>query len=105
MNELLDAAKPGIIESLKNELTRSITYDVKQAAMEEVKKTVVAWVTAEIIPDVVKSLVEYREGLISIGPKVGAAIVDEISKSMILTASENLKQSWNRKVIFEKLFN
>lgn len=70
MNALLDAAKPAIIESLKQELTRGITYDVKQAAMEEVKKTVIAWVTAEVIPEVVKSLVESREGLISVGPKL-----------------------------------
>jgi hypothetical protein len=103
INELLEAAKPSVIESLKRELTQMVSYEVRSEAAKIVQAETVKWVNENIVPAIIAALVEQKDGMISIGTKLGPALVDEITKGMVTTVSEKLKQSWERKKIWEAL--
>jgi hypothetical protein len=104
MEELLEAAKPSVIEGLKKELSNSITYDMKNKVVGEIGKYVEEWTKRELIPEIANHLIESKEGLISIGKALAPALVQEIVKAMTISLSENMKQSWTRGEVFKALF-
>jgi hypothetical protein len=104
IQSLLEAAKPSIINSLKEELIRSLDYNVKQKAIEEISKFVVDWIKEEVLPEVKKELVESKESLISIGIKSAPEISNLIASELTKALKANLEQSWTRKKILENLF-
>ncbi len=104
INKLLDAAKPRVIESLQEEISKTISYNVLAQARETISKHVADWVVANVVPDITKQLIESRDGLISVGAKVAEQLADELVKGMTEQISENLKHSWTRREILEKLF-
>jgi len=93
IDKLLDEIKPDIKESLQKEMLSSLTYDVKQQAISQIASGVKQFVNDEIMPEIMKQLVESKEGLISVGVKAGPLVVDEISKAMCLTVSEKISIS------------
>lgn len=103
MQELLEAAKPSVIESLKRELTQSISWEVKAKAGELIRLHTEEWIKAHILPEITKSMIESKEGMIAIGVKLAPAIVDEITKAMIAAVAKNMTDSWSRKKFFESL--
>lgn len=105
MDELLEAAKPAVIESLKKELTQGITYEARNEMSKMVQKHVTDWVKENIIPEITKTLIESKEGMISLGVKLAPVIVDEMVKSATETIKKNLESSWSRKEIFGKLLS
>lgn len=105
INELLEAAKPAVIESLKKELTYAVTQEAKAAAVDQIKEHTLAWVKEHIIPECTKALIENKDGMIAIAVGLGPALVDEVVKGMTLALSEKLKSSWERKKIFNSMFD
>lgn len=104
IQEMLEAAKPSIIESLKKELSQSIGYEVKEELRRQVQKCAQEWITSNVVPEVTRQLIEEKEGLISaalqLAPAMNALLVEAMTKEI----SERLSQSWNRKKIFEAMF-
>jgi hypothetical protein len=105
IEELLEAAKPAVIESLKKELSYAVTHEAKAVAVEHIKEHTIAWVKEHIIPECTKALIENKDGMIAIATTLGPAIVDEVVKGMTLALSEKLKSSWERKKIFGSMFD
>lgn len=105
VNELLEAAKPKVIESLKEEIAKTITYDVTAAARKAISDHVAEWVAENVIPEVTRQLFESKDGMISVGVKLADNLSDELVKSMTTTVAENLKQSWTRREVLQKLFS
>lgn len=105
LNDILEAAKPIVIEGLKNELKTSITYQVKADMLEEVRKHVQKWIEKELLPEVTKILIESKDGLICVGAQLGENIIYSMVEQLTLTVKKNLEQSWTRKKIFEALFD
>jgi hypothetical protein len=103
VNELLESAKPSIIQSIKDELKQSITYEMKQACAQQVKAHTEQWIKENVIPEITTALIEGKDGLVGVGVKLGPAIVDEVVKGMTAAVAENLKNSWDRKKVFESL--
>lgn len=104
LEELLEAAKPSVIEGLKKELANSITWEMKSKVNEQIGAHVKAWVEKELLPEITKHLIESKEGMISLGKALGPAIVDEVVKAMVLSLSENMKNSWSRGELFKAMF-
>jgi len=102
--EIIDRHLPSILDGLKDELRQTIAWDVKQAATAQVSKFVVEWVQEHVIPEVAKQLVESKDGLISLGGKLGQETVDAVTAAMTAQLTETLKNSWSRKGVFEALF-
>lgn len=103
IQEMLEAAKPSIIESIKADVKQCITWEVKEQCAKQVRAHVEGWVTENVIPEITASLVESKEGIVSIGAALGPAIVDSIVQVLTKEVSENLSKSWQRKKIFDAL--
>lgn len=101
--EMLEAAKPSIIESIKADVKQSISWEVKETCAKEVRTHVEAWIKENVLPEVTAALVESKEGLIAIGVKLGPAVVDAVVIEMTKSVAEKLSKSWERKKIFEAL--
>jgi len=103
IQEMLEAAKPSIIESIKADVKQSISWEVKEQCAKQVRVHVEKWVIENIIPEITAALVESKVGLISIGASLGPAIVDTVVQSMTKEIGEKLSKSWERKKIFDAL--
>ena len=104
IDAMLEAARPSIIEGFKKEIQDSITWEVKKKASEIVGAETEKWLRAEIVPEIVKELVESKQGLIAVGAKLAPAIVEELVKGMADTFKKKMEQSWDRTKIFEAIF-
>jgi len=104
INEMLEAAKPSIVESFKKEIKDSISWDVKNTASKIVVEETTKWVKENIVPELIKQLVESKDGLISIGIKSSDEIVKILCESLTTALSEKLKDSWRRKEVLGKIF-
>lgn len=105
MNELLEAAKPAVIESLKTELAKGISYEARQKCADMVRRHVEEWVVENILPEVTASMIESKDGLISVAVGLAPTVVDEIQKAVIVSVKNNLETSYKRKQIFDALLS
>lgn len=103
INEMLEAAKPSIIESIKADVKQCITWEVKEQCAKQVRTHVEEWVKVNVIPEITASLVESKSGLVSIGAELGPAMVAAVVQSLTKEVSEKLGKSWERKKIFDAL--
>lgn len=103
VKELLDAAKPAVIESLKRELAQTISYDVKQQAARLINEAVTSWVNENIIPEITARLVESKDGLIALGAKIAPAMVEQLAEGVSKTIADKMKESWGRRELFKTL--
>ena len=66
MNDLLEQAKPSIIEGLKQQVFSSFNCTMKEEAAKVIRDHVTVWVKDNIIPEITKQLVESKDGLIKL---------------------------------------
>jgi len=105
IEEILNDAKPSIVEGIKNNVVNSMTYDVRESLLQLVKAEVQEFVKTEIIPELQKELIESKQGLVSVAVNFAPVIVEELTKSMAESVKVNLESSWKRKEILTKLFD
>jgi hypothetical protein len=103
IQELLDAAKPSVIESIKADLIRNVSYDVRETAGRLIQEHVQSWIKENVLPEISRQLVESRESLISVGTAAAPLLVQQLATAMTESLAENLKNSWERKKVFEAL--
>ena len=104
VQELLDAAKPAVVERLKQDLVNAVTWEVKEHATAAIRDHVKAWVIDNVLPEVTEILIGSRDGLVSAAAKLAPALVNAMVEQMTADAVKNLSQSWTRRDLFEKLF-
>jgi len=104
INDLLEAAKPSIIQSLKDELTKSISWDAKAKVINAVNAHIEEWVKKEILPQVAEELVSQKDGIISIAKQIGPKIAEVMTEAMEAELRERLKEPYKRTKFFETLF-
>jgi hypothetical protein len=104
IDKLLKDAMPSMVESFKSEISRSIEWNVRDAAGKQITEFVKDWIAKEVLPEVEKSLIESKTGLMAVGLKFGEQAVEALVGSMLKTLNEQLSQSWNRKKLFTAMF-
>ena len=102
--ELLELALPSVLEGIKKEMVQTIDWQTKDAAAKLVTTHVSEWITANILPEITKRLVEEKESLISLGTTLGAATVEAVSAAMLDQLKKNL-EGYKRTTIFKALFD
>lgn len=103
-DELVELALPSVLDGLKQELTRTIDWQVKERAAKLVGDHVETWIKENILPEITSILIESKEGLIQLGAKVGPALVEEMTAALLAQFKKNLEQSWDREKIFSAMF-
>jgi len=103
VEQAMKSAIPAVIESLKEELKRGIDWQVKDAAMNEIKGYVVEWVKENIIPAIGDELLGMKGELIEAGKHTAGIIADSLAEEVRKTVHDKLEHSWDRKKIFAAL--
>ena len=104
MNEMLEAAKPSIVEGFKKEIAQSITWQVKDRAGEIVRKAVEDWIKENIIPEIYKELAESKESFISLGATIAPMMVQQLTEALAGSFKERMESSYERRAIFKACF-
>lgn len=102
--KLVEEAKPAILNAFKEEVTKSISWEMKSKATELIRAAIEDWVKAEILPTLAEHLIASKDGLLSVAKKAADEVSDEIVKGLVASVKEKMANSWNRKAVFEALF-
>jgi len=103
INQLLEDAKPDIVNSLKKAVMEDLTREVNRNCVEVFKNHINSWLKENILPEITKTLIESKEGLIKVGVQVTTEINDMLAKSMVAHIKERLEKEWTRGEIFKAL--
>jgi len=103
VSKMMEEAMPSIIEGFKKELTQHASWQIKEDATALMRKEVTDWVKANIIPEIHKTLVENKEGLIKMAPIMAQEMSNQLGEAFKESIKESLKNSWGRKKIFEAM--
>jgi len=105
VNELLEQAKPSIIEGLKREVSSSVTFVMKDEAGRIIREHVTAWIKTNVIPELTSQLVEGKDGLIKAGKLLADAVCEQLVTAMATDLGKKLTNQWERKKILESMFS
>jgi uncharacterized membrane-anchored protein YjiN (DUF445 family) len=103
IDNIIENAKPDIINSLKTEAVKTITTNFNYAASNLITEAVKKWTAEEVIPEILSSLTESKDGLIQVGVKAGTEIVEEFAKAMTMQIKESMESSWKRQNLIKTL--
>ncbi len=104
INELLEQAKPSIIEGLKKDVADCISWSTKQEAGKIISQTVSDWVKENIVPEITKSLIEGKDGLVSSGISLAPMMVEALTAGMLADFKKKMESEWERRKVFDALF-
>ena len=104
VEQALNDSLPNIVEALKTEVSNTVSYQVKNEVCNQVTKTVTAWINENLAPEIQAILVQEKEGLLSIVPKISEEITSQLAVAMAKSLSDKLGSSWERKQVLEALF-
>jgi hypothetical protein len=104
IDSILSAALPNIVEGFKKQITDHASWDVLSEAKAEIVKAITAWVKENVIPEIIKQLVESKDGLIALGPQIAENLCDAILVSCTEHLKKKLERDYDRREIFKALF-
>ena len=103
VDAMFKEAIPSVVESLKKELTANISWEAKEVAMQTIREYVVDFVKKEILPTIGEILLDEKEGMTAFGKPLSDTMSKGLADSLAAAFQENMKNSWQRKKIFEAL--
>jgi hypothetical protein len=103
INEAVTSAMPDILAGLRKEIAETALYQAKQAAHAAVSKAVSDWITENLVPEILKALVEGKDGLVGMAPMLAQSMTAEMTSAFTDSIKKKLENSWDRKKIFEAL--
>lgn len=101
---ILKDATPNIIEGLKEEVKKAVQWQLQDTASRLCKTEVEEWMKQEIVPEIRKTLVENKDGLVSLAIAATQEINRALAESMGAELKKKLESQWERKKVFEALF-
>lgn len=105
INESVQDAMPDILAGLRKEIGETAIYHAKLTAQDAVQKAVSGWIVDNLVPEILRTLVESKDSLVALAPMFAQSMAAEMQKSFAETISKKLETSWDRKKIFEALLS
>jgi hypothetical protein len=103
ISEAVASALPDVLRGLREQIKESALNTAKYAIHDQITSKVKEWVDHEIVPEMIRVLVEEKEGLIRVAPVFASKIVETLTESLVEMMRNKLESSWERKKIFEAL--
>jgi hypothetical protein len=103
INEAVKGAMPDIMAGLRKEIAENAIYHAKQAAFDSVQKAVNAWITENLVPEIIATLAGSKDGLLAMAPQLAQGITGAMIAAFTDSVTKKLESSWERKKIFEAL--
>ncbi len=90
LTEFLDKNKDAILEASRAAIIEKIKDSMKWSFPDAVSKTVTAFLTTEIVPEVQKLLAEQKGVIVAAAKKSAAALSDKLAEKMMEQVVKNL---------------
>lgn len=103
INQAVSEAMPDILAGLKREISENAIATAKQAALIAVQAAVTKWINENLVPDIIATLVESKDGLIASAPLLAQSVNAAMIEAFTDTVKKKLETSWERKKLFEAL--
>lgn len=104
VTEILEDARPRIVETLIEDVRSALTYSIRDTISSDIHKAVKEWAAENIIPEIIASLDDNKDGLVALAPAMAKGCVEAMSKAMVATLEKKLTDSWERKKLFSAMF-
>ena len=95
---------PSILRGLKEQLEEKAIQEAGQVVSGIVRGVVQEWVKEQIIPVLTATLVEHKEGIIAVAPKLASMTTELLVEAMIVDLKKSLENSWDRRKILKAMF-
>lgn len=103
INEAVQDAMPDILAGLRKEIAENAVYQAKQSAFSAVQKAVTEWINEHLLPEILQSLMDNKDGLVAMVPSLAQSMTVAMQAAFIDSITKKLESSWERKKIFEAL--
>lgn len=103
INEAVTGAMPDILAGLRKEIAETAIYQAKQTAQQAVGKAVSDWIIENLVPEVIKTLADNKDGLVALAPTLAQNMTAAMSEAFTASITKKLESSYERKKIFEAL--
>lgn len=100
----VQSALPAVLAQLRERLTNRISTLAEAAAMEEVRKAVQEWTTANLIPEIKAQLDAGKDGMVAQANAIAKQLGEALGEAMAGQASKSLASSHVVTDIAQKLF-
>ena len=104
IEETISSAVPDILKGLQEEIKGVALTQAKESVRMAVASEITAWIKQELVPSLLITLSNEREGLIALAPAIAKDISLHLQESIKDTLKKKLENSWERKKIFGALF-
>lgn len=103
IQQAVSDAMPDVLRGLRREIEDRLVREAIQTASMAVQSQVNEWVKTNLVPEVLASLRQSKDGLIAAAPVMAATMVQALNSSLQQTITKKLESSYERKKIFEAL--
>ncbi|MEN4917538.1 hypothetical protein ABE485_02615 [Achromobacter spanius] len=103
IQQAVNDAMPDVLRGLRREIEDRLVREAIQTASMAVQSQVNEWVKTNLVPEVLTSLSQSKDGLIAAAPVMAATMVQALNSSLQQTITKKLESSYERKKIFEAL--
>ncbi|MGY6271038.1 hypothetical protein ACXIUT_15205 [Achromobacter denitrificans] len=103
IQQAVSDAMPDVLRGLRREIEDRLVREAIQTASLAVQSQVNEWVKTNLVPEVLASLSQSKDGLIAAAPVMAATMVQALNSSLQQTITKKLESSYERKKIFEAL--
>lgn len=105
VQQALRSQIPAIVNGLRDTLRETALQQAKETIAVEIRKLVQDFIAQELAGQVRDTLIESKDGLVSMAAKLAVSLQQEIGEHMHAHLKKKLESSWERKQIMEKLFS
>ncbi len=102
--EIIDGALEQIKSGVIEEATNHAKWITRDAIADEVRNIVTDFVKKKVAPEILVSLEKQKSAIIDAAIMSAQTMAEMLAQSLTDTLAEKLKNSWDRKKIFDAMF-
>lgn len=103
VQQIITDTLPDAIAALKKEVAAKVVAEAQWALGDEIKNTVREWIKTNIAPEIEKSLIDSKDGILKAIAEFTNSYTSLLTKALLEDASAKLANSWDRKKIVEAI--
>jgi prophage antirepressor-like protein len=103
IKEILDSALPDVVAGLKTELKEMTLNQIKWSADETIGKFIRQWLSENILPEIEKTLIESKAGLVATAVLMAEQSMALIAKAHAESLAKRLESSYSREKILKSI--
>lgn len=103
IKQAVQESLPSVLAGLKQSLQERAMQEAREVVTLIVRDEVQKWTAEVIVPELHKTLIEHKDGIVAAGPKLGAALVDTLIEGLSADFKARMSKDWERKQILKSI--